>query len=116
MEPETFIKLWDWSCFLDFMKLLSNVDQHHAGLLLIPDIRWCGIQIISILLKLGYEAATNLSSGSEESLACLLRYALNLGGFCNITKITSINFMLPFHLQMGRILSGCMLGESWLLS
>ncbi|KAG7014001.1 Midasin [Cucurbita argyrosperma subsp. argyrosperma] len=74
VEPETFIKLWDWSCFLDFMKQLSNIDQHHSKLLLLPDIRWCGIQILSILLKLGYEATTNLSSGSEETLACLLRW------------------------------------------
>ncbi|XP_038899709.1 midasin isoform X2 [Benincasa hispida] len=74
VEPETFTKLWDWSCFLDLMKLLSNIDQDHAGLLLLPDIRWCGIQILSILLKLGYEATISLLSGSEETLPCLLRW------------------------------------------
>lgn len=90
MEPETFTQLWDWSCFLDFMKQLPNIDLDHAKFLLLPDIRWCGIQILSILLKLGYEATTNLLSGSEETLACLLRFAFNLADFCNITKITSI--------------------------
>ncbi|KAE8646507.1 midasin [Cucumis sativus] len=74
VEPETFTQLWDWSCFLDFMKQLPNIDLDNARFLLLPDIRWCGIQILSILLNLGYEATTNLLSGSEETLACLLRW------------------------------------------
>ncbi|XP_022152480.1 midasin isoform X2 [Momordica charantia] len=72
VESETFTELWDWSCFLDLMKQLSNIDQHHSRVL--SDIRWCGIQILSIVLKLGYEATTKWSSGSEETFACLLRW------------------------------------------
>lgn len=101
MESETFTELWDWSCFLDLMKQLSNIDQHHSRVL--SDIRWCGIQILSIALKLGYEATTKWSSGSEETFACLLRFGPNLGVFCNITKSTCTSFMLLLSFADGKI-------------
>jgi len=61
MEPEIFSKLWDWSCFLDLVK-----DTHK------PDLTWCGVQTLRVLLKLGYKATENLNIGDEEAFSCLL--------------------------------------------
>lgn len=65
MEPEIFSKLWDWSCFLDLVK-----DPHK------PDLTWCVVQTLRVLLKLGYKATENLNIGAEEAFSCLLRLVL----------------------------------------
>lgn len=65
MEPEIFSKFWDWSCFLDLIKDPCK-----------PDLTWCGVQILRVLLKLGYKATENLNIGAEEAFSCLLRSVL----------------------------------------
>ncbi|TKY64312.1 Midasin protein [Spatholobus suberectus] len=72
MEPEIFSKLWDWSCFLDLVK-----DPHK------PELTWCGVQILRVLLKLGYKATENLNIGAEEAFSCLLRWE----EFCQDTSL-----------------------------
>ncbi|KAL2575217.1 hypothetical protein GLYMA_16G004800v4 [Glycine max] len=72
MEPEIFSKLWDWSCFLDLVK-----DPHK------PDLTWCVVQTLRVLLKLGYKATENLNIGAEEAFSCLLRWE----EFCQDTSL-----------------------------
>ncbi|KAJ1401026.1 Sigma-54 interaction domain, ATP-binding site 1 [Sesbania bispinosa] len=63
VEPEIFSKLWDWSCFLDLIKEPRK-----------PDVIWCGVQILKVVLKLGCRATGSLNIGIEETFVCLLRF------------------------------------------
>ncbi|CAJ1947762.1 unnamed protein product [Sphenostylis stenocarpa] len=72
MEPEIFTKLWDWSCFIDLVKDPCK-----------SDLTWCGVQILSVLLKLGYKATENLNIGVEEAFSCVLRWE----EFCQDTSL-----------------------------
>ncbi|CAJ1950871.1 unnamed protein product [Sphenostylis stenocarpa] len=72
MEPEIFTKLWDWSCFIDLVKDPCK-----------SDLTWCGVQILSVLLKLGYKATENLNLGAEEAFSCVLRWE----EFCQDTSL-----------------------------
>jgi len=65
MEREIFSKLWDWSCFLDLVRESCK-----------SDLKWCGVQVLSVLLKLGYKATENLNVGAEEAFSCLLRLVM----------------------------------------
>ncbi|CAN1795130.1 MDN1 [Linum perenne] len=72
MEPEYFSKRWDWSCILDLVEESQSLGigllREHAGE--ISDIRWCGMQILSLLFKMNDKITKN----SEEESACLLRW------------------------------------------
>ncbi|GAV80132.1 AAA_5 domain-containing protein [Cephalotus follicularis] len=85
MEPDVFSKLWDWSCFLDFAKKSLNLKLGNGTEFEIDtaDIRWCGIQIISIILKMRDRAIANFGVGAEEAFSCLLRWE----DFCQDTAI-----------------------------
>ncbi|XP_029127909.1 midasin [Cajanus cajan] len=72
MEPEIFSKRWDWSCFLELVKDPCK-----------PDLTWCMVQILRVLLKLGYKAVENLNIGAEEAFSCLLRWE----EFCQDTSL-----------------------------
>ena len=75
MEPTVFSELCDWTCFLDLMQQTSYLLSVCASLQLhnALDIRWCGIQILSIALKISDRAIENFGLGSDEAFACLLR-------------------------------------------
>ncbi|XP_052724837.1 midasin isoform X1 [Vigna angularis] len=75
MESEIFSKLWDWSCFLDLVKESCK-----------SDLKWCGVQVLSVLLKLGYKATENLNVGAEEAFSCLLRWE----EFCQDTSLEKV--------------------------
>lgn len=74
-EPEVFSTMWDWSCLLD------NISQFHDFYLgkneepkrSAHDIIWCGIRILSMLLKLNDRATANFNLCSQEAYSCLLR-------------------------------------------
>ncbi|KAK8465039.1 hypothetical protein PHAVU_010G134100 [Phaseolus vulgaris] len=72
MEREIFAKLWDWSCFLHLVKESCK-----------SDLKWCVVQILSVLLKLGYKATENLNIGAEEAFSCLLCWE----EFCQDTSL-----------------------------
>ncbi|KAJ1420358.1 P-loop containing nucleoside triphosphate hydrolase [Sesbania bispinosa] len=72
VEPEIFSKLWDWSCFLDLIKEPRK-----------PDLIWCGVQILKVVLKLGCRATGSLNIGIEETFVCLLRWE----EFCQDTSL-----------------------------
>ncbi|XP_064960659.1 midasin-like isoform X3 [Musa acuminata AAA Group] len=85
MEPTVFSELWDWTCFLDLMQQTSYLLSVCASLQLhnALDIRWCGIQILSIALKISDRAIENFGLGSDEAFACLLRFE----EFCEDTSL-----------------------------
>ncbi|RVX17094.1 Midasin [Vitis vinifera] len=51
MEPDVFSRLWDWSCFLDLVQKLANLDMVDDDKFVknISDIRWCGLQILFVI-------------------------------------------------------------------
>lgn len=65
VEPEIFSKLWDWSCFLDLIEEPCK-----------PDLTWCMVQILSVVLKLSCRATESLNVEAEEAFSCLLRSVL----------------------------------------
>uniref|UniRef100_F6HXY6 Midasin n=2 Tax=Vitis vinifera TaxID=29760 RepID=F6HXY6_VITVI len=76
MEPDVFSRLWDWSCFLDLVQKLANLDMVDDDKFVknISDIRWCGLQILFVILKMNDTAIANFGIGAEEALGCLLRW------------------------------------------
>ena len=79
MEPDVFSRLWDWSCFLDLVQKLANLDMVDDDKFVknISDIRWCGLQILFVILKMNDTAIANFGIGAEEALGCLLRLVLS---------------------------------------
>ncbi|KAK7258525.1 hypothetical protein RIF29_24105 [Crotalaria pallida] len=82
IEPEIFSKLWDWSCFLDLVK-----EPHRK-----PDLLWCGVQILRVVLKLGYGATESLMNiiGAEEAFECLWRWE----EFCRDTSLEKTSWFV----------------------
>ncbi|KAG8656474.1 hypothetical protein MANES_04G142500v8 [Manihot esculenta] len=75
LECEFFSVRWDWSCFLELVKVTLNLDVGHGSQSEeISDIRWCGMQIMSIILKMSDKAIENFGVGAEEAASCLLRW------------------------------------------
>ncbi|XP_017978548.1 PREDICTED: midasin [Theobroma cacao] len=76
METEFFSKYWDWSCFLDLVKKVVILDQGSDVKFEkdIADIRWCAIQILSVILKMNDRATSKFGVGAEEAHSCLLRW------------------------------------------
>ncbi|KAF7135896.1 hypothetical protein RHSIM_Rhsim08G0236800 [Rhododendron simsii] len=76
-RPEVFATLWDWSCFLDLMLQSADLDPGGDAELYknVSDMKWCGIQILSIVLKISDRATCNIGLGQEEAFECLLRFA-----------------------------------------
>lgn len=59
------------------MKVTLNLDVGHGSQSEeISDIRWCGMQILSIILKMSDKAIENFGVGAEEAASCLLRCVL----------------------------------------
>ncbi|KAI8544658.1 hypothetical protein RHMOL_Rhmol08G0312700 [Rhododendron molle] len=76
-RPEVFATLWDWSCFLDLVPQSADLDPGGDAELYknVSDMKWCGIQILSVVLKISDRATCNIGLGPEEAFACLLRFA-----------------------------------------
>ncbi|XVF74359.1 hypothetical protein PTKIN_Ptkin13bG0104300 [Pterospermum kingtungense] len=76
VETNFFSKYWDWSCFLDFAKEVVNLDQGSNIKFEedISDIRWCVIQILSVILNMNDRAVAKFGMGAEEAHSCLLRW------------------------------------------
>lgn len=76
-RPEVFATLWDWSCFLDLVPQSADLDPGGDAELYknVSDMKWCGIQILSVVLKTSDRATCNTGLVPEEAFACLLRLA-----------------------------------------
>ncbi|VFQ98584.1 unnamed protein product [Cuscuta campestris] len=72
LAASDFAMLWNWSTFLDLVKKYSDLYVHNNEELKrnVSDIRWCGKQILSVVLNI----SSNTSLNSEEDLLCLLRW------------------------------------------
>ncbi|KAK4269128.1 hypothetical protein QN277_022325 [Acacia crassicarpa] len=81
MKSEVFLKLWDWSCFVDLLEEPTGTSECVTAEA--TDLIWCGVQITTIVLKLTYTASENLNIRSEEAYQCLLRWE----EFCHDTSI-----------------------------
>ncbi|KAK9099489.1 hypothetical protein Syun_026534 [Stephania yunnanensis] len=92
LEAQVFRKLWDWSPFMDLVQQCMNVNPGNSPEYLenILNIRWCGIQILSVLFKLGDKATVNFGLDAEQSLLCLLRWE----EFCQDTSIEKAGFYI----------------------
>nr|XP_011467404.1 PREDICTED: midasin isoform X1 [Fragaria vesca subsp. vesca] len=76
-EYNKFSKFWDLSCFLELVSRCANLDLRCSTsdiLEVITDIRWCGLQIVSLILKLSDKGISNLGIGDEDAFSCLLRW------------------------------------------
>ena len=76
LESASFECLWDWSPFLDLLvyKELSDYELNQDSI----DVRWCAVQILSLVLRLSDEATRRVSLKvscltEEMTFACLLR-------------------------------------------
>ncbi|WCJ27054.1 Midasin [Euphorbia peplus] len=76
IEPEFFSRRWDWSCFMELMEKITLYFNmgHDCQDKDISDVRWCGIQILSIILKISEESIENFGVGAMEAASCLLRW------------------------------------------
>ncbi|KAL4625562.1 hypothetical protein ACB092_05G035400 [Castanea dentata] len=87
VDSEIFSKLrnWNWSCFLDLVKQTSNPDlsSSAADNTVIADIKWCGIQILSVILKTSHIPTPHFSIGATEAFSCFLRWK----EFCQDTSL-----------------------------
>ncbi|GLT49686.1 hypothetical protein SLA2020_232280 [Shorea laevis] len=76
LESEIFAKFWNWSCFLDIIREFININL--GGTIefrkVIADITWCGIHILSAVLKMSDGATRNFCVRPEEAQSCLLRW------------------------------------------
>ena len=81
MDSEIFSKLrnWNWSCFLDLVKQTSNPDlsSSAADITVIADIKWCGIQILWVILKISHIPTPHFSTGATEAFSCFLRLVMS---------------------------------------
>lgn len=74
IRPEALSKLWDWSSYLDSMKRLSDSPRQNGHFKeKHRDAVWCGIQILSVVLRCSDRMAGSYGFEAEEALSCLLR-------------------------------------------
>lgn len=79
MEPKVFSELWNWSCFLDLVQQCSaNVDLGSDSEVIknIQDLRWCGIQILSVILRISDRATENFGLIGDTVHSCFLRLVM----------------------------------------
>ncbi|KAJ3682433.1 hypothetical protein LUZ60_015006 [Juncus effusus] len=80
MEPKVFSELWDWSCFLDLVNLTETTKSDEE-----LDLRWCSVQILSIVLKSSDRAVGSFGLRADEAFLCLERWK-NICGDTSIEK------------------------------
>ncbi|XP_073008545.1 midasin isoform X3 [Typha latifolia] len=91
MEPKVFSELWDWSCFIDLVQHIGDlgfVDATSVNDAL--DIRWCTVQILSVVLRISDRATESFGIGAEESFMCLIRWE----EFCMDTSLEKAGWYL----------------------
>ncbi|KAG5541983.1 hypothetical protein RHGRI_021724 [Rhododendron griersonianum] len=75
-RPEVFAALWDWYCFSDLVAQSADLEPGDDAKLYenVSDMKWCGIQILSVVLKISDRATDNIGLGPKDAFACLLRW------------------------------------------
>ncbi|XP_073036075.1 midasin-like isoform X3 [Primulina eburnea] len=113
MKTDIFMSFWDWSCYLDLLQKypdsvsLDNVsDMRFNDELrdIVSDIRWCSIEILSLVLGLSFEASANLGRDSKQSIHSLLRWQ----EFCMEVSLEKGSWYLESPIQETSALVGQM--------
>ncbi|PKA58467.1 hypothetical protein AXF42_Ash013973 [Apostasia shenzhenica] len=86
MEPKVFSELWDWSIFLDLIDVIAV----HPLLDCVLDIRWCALQILSVVLRSSDRTIPNSGMKQDDSFMCLLRWE----EFCQDTSFEKAGWYL----------------------
>lgn len=74
MEPKVFSELWDWSCFLDLLQTLGDLNLTETTQSdEVLELRWYTVQILSIVLKSSDRIIENLGIRADEAFACYER-------------------------------------------
>lgn len=90
LESTVFRELWDWSPFLDLLRLLpKTLDEASI------DVRWCGARIVTQILQMSDKAALEFSHTvagltDEQSFGCHLRWK----SYCQVTAVAKIGMYL----------------------
>ncbi|XP_057850180.2 midasin isoform X2 [Cryptomeria japonica] len=95
LEPKVFSRLWDWSPFLELLQWTCNSNKVYISSETASDIRWCAVQVLSVVLRMSDEATRYLGyklSGLTEEMAfaCLLRWE----GFCQDVSLEKAGWYL----------------------
>ncbi|MCO5587040.1 hypothetical protein L7F22_040985 [Adiantum nelumboides] len=101
LEPSSFESFWDWSPFLDLLLYVGCEEN---------DVRWCAVQILSLVVRLSDETTRAISLKishltEETAFSCLLRWeefchdiAVEKGGWFvepyTETEVSSVDAML----------------------
>ncbi|XP_077240383.1 midasin-like protein isoform X2 [Tasmannia lanceolata] len=105
LEPKVFSELWDWSCFLELVQLLKDVtsDDDSAFFKNSLDIRWCGVQILSFILRMSDRSTVNFGLEAETAFTCFLRWE----EFCQDVSLEKAGMYLEANeLETGRFPEG----------
>ncbi|XP_020701231.1 midasin isoform X3 [Dendrobium catenatum] len=92
LDPKVFSELWDWSAFYDLVQhvncpQIETADPVFNDLL---DIRWCVIQVLSVVMRTSDRIIANLGMGAEEAFMCLLRWQ----EYCQDTSLEKAGWYL----------------------
>ncbi|CAM6097712.1 unnamed protein product [Calypogeia fissa] len=79
LEPKSFRDLWDWSPFLDLLCWTGPDDPGGSLSQAGRDVRWCAVQVLSLVLRMSDVTTRALSSTvsqlkEEDCFACLMRW------------------------------------------
>ncbi|KAL2462441.1 ATPase [Forsythia ovata] len=104
LEPEIFTRLWDWSCFLDLVQQSAYLEPGKDTELRknVSDIRWCGVQILSVVLKLSFKAPTKFGLDSEVAFQSWLRWQ----EFCMDVSLEKAGWCLESYVEEKTCLVG----------
>ncbi|KAF3328833.1 midasin [Carex littledalei] len=98
-EPKVFSELWDWSCFLDLLQTLGDLNLTETTQSdEVLELRWYTVQILSIVLKSSDRIIENLGIRADEAFTCYERWKK----FCGDTSIE----------KAGLYFEGCERGSS----
>ncbi|KAL2899650.1 Midasin [Bienertia sinuspersici] len=89
LNPEYFSSRWNWCCFSDLVHQSENF-AICINTTLIRDIRWCGVQILCVLLRLPSRTSV-LGMQPLDVLPCLLRWY----EFCWDVSIERAGWIIP---------------------
>ncbi|XXG76315.1 hypothetical protein AAC387_Pa08g0684 [Persea americana] len=106
MEPKVFSELWNWSFFLDLVQQCSaDVGLVNGSEVIknIHDLRWCGIQILSVILRISDRATENFGLIGDTSYSCFLRWE----EFCQDVSLEKAGYYLEANeVETGEFLEG----------
>ncbi|PKU87348.1 hypothetical protein MA16_Dca021296 [Dendrobium catenatum] len=70
LDPKVFSELWDWSGFYDLVQHVNCPQIETANPVFndLLDIRWCVIQMLSVVMRTSDRIIANLGMGAEEAL------------------------------------------------